>query len=177
MQITYKSALGIQRSVTYTIYVDPVPSPIHKTGNYFPPDASLASLAQWQSNMVTYGREVLHAEQKRGVTQMYTVGYYDGTRIYYQIADLTGDSSFNACADLVYGSYSKYVNDNKGRYPWIQCVSARNCHAVSAHWGFGSSTNPDHPKKQWRVLNWPDTANIIDWSRREKYLMESKPTW
>ena len=47
----------------------------------------------------------------------FTVSYYDGTRVYYQIADLTGDSSFNACADLVYGGYSTYVNANSGKIP------------------------------------------------------------
>jgi hypothetical protein len=106
---------GLKRSVTYTIYVDPVPAPIHKTGTYFPPDTLLASLAQWQSNMVTYGKK--HCTPAEAAYSDYTVAFYDGTRVYYQIADLTGDSSFNACADMVYGGYSTYVNKLSGKVP------------------------------------------------------------
>ena len=174
MQITYKSALGIQRSVTYTIYVDPVPSPIHKTGNYFPPDTSLASLAQWQSNMVTYGRKYC-TPAEAGSYSMYTVGYYDGTRIYYQIADLTGDSSFNACADLVYGSYSKYVNDNKGGIPGYQEFPHGIAMRFQRTGDLAARQTLTTLKNGGSFSNWPDAASIIDWgrSRETSYAIET----
>jgi uncharacterized protein (TIGR03437 family) len=116
VQVIFRTREGVQRSGTFTIYVDPVPSLIQKPGTYFPPDTPLASLAKWKSNMVTYGRKHCTPTETSPYSS-YNVTFYDGTRVYYQIADLTGDTSFNACADMVYAAYSKYVNDNNGSVP------------------------------------------------------------
>jgi uncharacterized protein (TIGR03437 family) len=164
VQLTYKSALGIQRSVTYTIYVDPLPSAVHKTGNYFPPDAPLASLAKWQSNMVTYGKKHC-TPAEAGVYSDYTVPYYDGTRVYYQIADLTGDSSFNDCAGLVYGGYSTYVNTYNGKIPGYNvfphglAMRFQRTGDVAARQTLATLQNGD------AYSNLANVTSVIDWSR------------
>ncbi|MBZ5632298.1 MAG: Ig domain-containing protein, partial [Acidobacteriia bacterium] len=174
VQVILRTREGVQRSSTYTIYVDPVPSLIQKPGTYFPPDTPLASLAKWKSNMVTYGRKHCTAANA-GQYSMYTVGYYDGTRIYYQIADLTGDSSFNACADLVYGSYSKYVNDNKGAIPGYQEFP----HGIAMRFQRTGDVAARQTLTALRTggaySNWPNVASIIDWgrSREVSYAIET----
>ena len=45
------------------------------------------------------------------------VWYYDGIRVYYQIADYTGGDSWNACAGYVKNVYRPYVLDNNGANP------------------------------------------------------------
>ena len=173
LQITYTTKEGVQRSTHYTVYVDPVPSLIQKTGTYFPPDTSLTSLAQWKSNMVTYGRKHC-TPAEAGTYSMYAVPYYDGTRIYYQIADLTGDSSFNACADLVYGGYSKYVNDNNGAvtgystFPHGLAMRFQRTGDVAARQTLTTLKNGSP------YATWPNTAYIIDWSTSREDILRNR---
>ncbi len=114
--LTYKTAEGVQRSTTYTLYVDALPSLTQKSGTYFPPDTPLASLQQWNANMVTYGRK--HCTTDEMALWEGFVWYYDGTRVFYQIADATNDPSWNACAVMVANFYQNYVLTNNGTQGW-----------------------------------------------------------
>ncbi len=164
VQVVYTTKEGLQRTITYTIYVDPVPSLISKTGPYFPPDAPLASLAQWESNMVTYGRQHCTTAEATQYS-MYNVTYYDGTRVYYQIADYTGDSSFNACADMVYSGYSAYVNNANGAAAGYQVFPHGLAMRFQRTGDVGARQTLTNLQAHAAYTNWPDISSTIDWSR------------
>ncbi len=75
-------------------------------------------LGSWQENMVHFGRQHCDpANLKELGTWEGSVWYYDGIRVYYQIADYTGDASWNACARYVRDIYRPYVLANGGKVP------------------------------------------------------------
>jgi hypothetical protein len=74
---------------------------------------------RWESQMITYGRlacdfyKTAHTLDER---LLHT--YYDQVRVMYQIADYTGDASWNACAMLARNVYrDEYVVPNGGKVP------------------------------------------------------------
>ncbi|HMH50661.1 MAG TPA: Ig-like domain-containing protein [Candidatus Acidoferrum sp.] len=80
----------------------------------------IPQLALWESQMVSYGRSHCNALMQPGQTADQLLGstYYDLTRVMYQIADYTGQSSWNDCARagrVVYGN--GYVLPNNGGVP------------------------------------------------------------
>ncbi len=164
VQVTYRTPEGVQRSATYTIYVDPVPSLVQKTGAYFPPDVPLASASKWSSDMLTFGRQHCTSAEAGQYTQ-YNVTYYDGTRVYYQIADRTGDSSWNACADMVYGSYSQYVNNNNGTVAGYQVFPQGMAMRFQRTGDAAALKTLTSMETNGLYSNWPDVPSIIDWIR------------
>jgi Ricin-type beta-trefoil lectin domain-like/Ricin-type beta-trefoil lectin domain len=88
----------------YGLTVPPIPPP------------AAPGLAKWQDEMITLGRTWCN-----GKTYAFgyedDVWYYDGTRVYYQIADYTQDPSWNACALNVSHQYRDYVISNSGKIP------------------------------------------------------------
>ncbi len=82
------SAQAVSKNVEWTLAVDP-PSPIAGKPTSYPP---IPKLSTWQSQMITYGAGNWCAMKNRvgqycgdGYDQCVT--YYDGERVYYQIAD------------------------------------------------------------------------------------------
>ncbi len=73
-------------------------------------------IAQWQKDMTTLGKKWCDG-RAYGFGWEQDVWYYDGTRVYYQIADYTGDPSWNACALNVARQYRDYVISNSGKIP------------------------------------------------------------
>lgn len=62
-------------------------------------DTPANNLAKWQANMLIYGKKhCAYAKEHIYDDPHLNTAYYDGERIYYQIADYTGDSSWNSCA-------------------------------------------------------------------------------
>jgi uncharacterized protein (TIGR03437 family) len=115
LTITYTTQSGVGRSISYMLYVDPVPGTVSKLAA--PPDTPLASRAQWESNMTTYGAKHCSPVEMTSVYQGY-VWYYDGIRIYHQIGDYTGDhATWDACAAMVTTLYRTYVLNNGGLIP------------------------------------------------------------
>src|SRR6185312_6256288 len=87
VQVKYTTKGGVTRSVPYTVYVDPVPvPPTPLTVTSTPP---LAAYDQWKANAVTYGLKHCTSTETSQYG-FFGVDYYDGARVYYQIADLTG---------------------------------------------------------------------------------------
>lgn len=114
LTITFTATSGSMGSVLYTLYVDPVP--VAPTPSPFPADVPLTSLAKWQSDMITHGRQ--HCVASEMGTWEGFVWYYDGTRVYYQIADYTGDpATWNPCAQMVKNMYRDYVLSNSALIP------------------------------------------------------------
>ena len=77
-------------------------------------------LQKWEQNMMKYGsryegqsREII----REGYISEAKVWYYDGTRVYYQLADYTGDPQWNAFAENCLRTYRGYVFALNGKVP------------------------------------------------------------
>lgn len=82
------------------------------------PGTGGSTLDQWQSNMLQHGRRLCDAQSIFDLgTWEGNIWYYDGIRVYYQIADFTGDESWERCAQYAWSVYGRYVLDNNGRVP------------------------------------------------------------
>lgn len=112
------TANGITKTINYPLVVKPVPLPLSKV----PFPATTPVLAQqktWEDNMKTYGLQYCNQADilSYGLWDG-SVQYYDGERVYYQIADYTGDGSWNTCAQYVEAVYrDTYVIPNNGGIP------------------------------------------------------------
>src|SRR6185437_11735761 len=73
-------------------------------------------LAKWQTDMMTLGRKWCDGKTY-GFGWEQDVWYYDGTRVFYQIADYTQDPFWNQCALNVARQYRDYVISNSGKIP------------------------------------------------------------
>ena len=99
---------GITQTLPYTMTVKPVPRPLPKQviSSIHP----IPSLSTWEDNMKTYGHKLCNSAT---ITSLGTwdgnVWFYDGIRVYYQIADYTGDPTWNTCAGYVESVYKPYV--------------------------------------------------------------------
>jgi hypothetical protein len=81
---------------------------------------AIPELAKWKADMMTYGRRHCTAAFGSNLTsdQRLAHTYYDAVRVFYQIADYTGDSTWNACALKARAIYrDAYVLPNKGGVP------------------------------------------------------------
>jgi hypothetical protein len=70
----------------------------------------------WQKNMTILGKKWCDGK-KYGFGWEADVWFYDGTRVYYQIADYTHDHSWDKCALNIAQQYRDYVLQNSGRVP------------------------------------------------------------
>jgi hypothetical protein len=64
-------------------------------------------MRQWQENMLTHGQkycELLKDRSKPWAIRSENA-YYDAERIYFQIADYTGDNRWNECAQAAERTY------------------------------------------------------------------------
>ncbi|MFZ4699215.1 MAG: hypothetical protein ACOYMG_04120 [Candidatus Methylumidiphilus sp.] len=99
---------GVTHKIPYNMVVDAVPSPLPKQViSTIPP---IPSLSTWESNMKTYGESLCKENNiKSQGTWEGNLWYYDGIRVYYQIADYTGSPSWNVCAGYVENVFKPYV--------------------------------------------------------------------
>ena len=81
-------------------------------------NAQPPALEQWESNMISYGHQ-WGSEFTDGSNDYITLlnyFYYDAERIYYQIADYTGEAEpWNTYAHAARSTYAKYLTDNDFR--------------------------------------------------------------
>ena len=75
----------------------------------------LETLELWKENMTNYGK--LHCNLSQLNMWEGNAWYYDGIRVYNQIAERTGDAYWFGCADLQIDLYRKYVLDSNGVVP------------------------------------------------------------
>lgn len=111
--VSYTSkASGVVRGTTYSFTVDPAPaSPSAPVA--FPADVPLAGQAQWEANMKTFG--TMWCVPGQGPSYEGNAWYYDGERVYWQIADYTHDpGAWNHCATDLGALYSSYAITNPG---------------------------------------------------------------
>ena len=77
-------------------------------------DTPIPLLSTWESNMTTFGRQICNKLVPAQTPPLGAV-YYDGERVYYQIATYTGDPTWNSCAgwaEIIYRD--RYVLPNNG---------------------------------------------------------------
>ena len=73
------------------------------------------ALSTWKTQMITYGRKHCAALPSETGDSALATTYYDMIRVVYQIADYTGDPSWNACAIVAREVYrDKYVLVQQG---------------------------------------------------------------
>ncbi len=78
--------------------------------------SNIPGLKIWQDNMTTLGKKWCD-NKTYGFGWEADVWYYDGTRIYYQVADYTGDHSWDKCALHIAQQYRNYILTNNGKLP------------------------------------------------------------
>ncbi len=97
----------------WTLVVDPQRTLPQSTPTSYP---SIPKLGDWKRNLIDYGKDWCNKPGPPGADQ--SPQYYDGTRVYYQLADFTKNAAWNACAANVKHVYrDSYVAPNKGRIP------------------------------------------------------------
>jgi hypothetical protein len=74
-------------------------------------------LKKWEHNMTFLGHRWCNPTKTYGFGWEADVWYYDGTRVYFQIADYTRDPSWNQCALNIAQQYRGYVLQNSGKIP------------------------------------------------------------
>lgn len=88
------------------------------SGPTYADDTPIPLLSAWESNMTTFGRQICN-KLIPGAEDLAVQGgdvYYDGERVYYQIAAYTGDPTWKYCAGLAEVIYRDgYVFPNSGR--------------------------------------------------------------
>ena len=72
---------------------------------------------KWRSNMLTLAAKWCQPTQILGFGVETQVWYYDGARVYFQIADYTKDVKWNDCGLWIAKQYRDYVLLNKGSLP------------------------------------------------------------
>jgi hypothetical protein len=77
----------------------------------------IPGLKKWEHNMTFLGHRWCNLSKTYGFGWEADVWYYDGTRVYYQIADYTHDPSWNKCALHIAEQYRAYVLQNSGKLP------------------------------------------------------------
>ena len=105
---------GIIKTASHTLQVETVPPMLSRVAvTTVPP---IPQLERWEDNMTTKGGNLCDEAQiaNSGMWEG-NIWYYDGIRVYYQIADYTGDESWETCSEYVKQVYRPYVIDNNGR--------------------------------------------------------------
>src|SRR6185503_14956525 len=81
--------------------------------------AAIPELSRWKTQMLTYGQKACTTQASAAMTDDERLGstYYDATRVYEQIADFTGQSGWEDCAEKAKAIYRGYVLRNQGNVP------------------------------------------------------------
>ncbi len=93
----------------------PIASPTPPPTPAATPPPAIPQLAQWESNMLTWGQRYCDQATIQSLsTWEGSVWYYDGIRVYQQIADYTSNSYWMNCARYVRDVYRPYVLSTNG---------------------------------------------------------------
>lgn len=112
---TEKAGVRKQLQIPLTVMLPPT-SVVKGTPTAFPwlPGTFMS---KWQSTMLTLGKKWCDTSQVYAFGVESEVWYYDGARVYFQIADYTNDRSWEACALNIARQYRDYIVNNKGAIP------------------------------------------------------------
>jgi hypothetical protein len=145
---------------------------------------AIPQLALWQSNMLTYGAKhcayIAAHKNDADFSAALAATYYDGTQVYEQIAQYTGNSSWRTCAqDMEYVYRDRYVIPNNavvaGGY-WVfssgmRLNFERTGDPVAKQWAIALSTNSIYARDRTAE----DIVNLSDlnYSREIAYALRS----
>ncbi len=96
-------AAGITRTASYSFTVEPPPAKLLSVRPGTVP--AIPGLTKWESNMKTLGKKWCVPGEVMSFGYEGQVWYYDGGRVYLQIADYTGDPSWLDCAQNILRQY------------------------------------------------------------------------
>jgi hypothetical protein len=88
------------------------------SGPTYADDTPIPLISAWESNMTTFGRQICNklVPGAEDWSLQADAVYYDGERVYYQIATYTGDPTWKYCAGLAEKIYRDgYVIPNNGK--------------------------------------------------------------
>ncbi len=108
-------------TVNWTITVIPTPHLAQARPTYIP---AIPGLSGWETTMTSANAGGLEwCSNPSNPTEIFYFGvesevwYYDGARVYFQIADYTGDPTWNNCAHNIASQYADYVIGANGYTP------------------------------------------------------------
>ena len=108
----------VARSVSYPITVTAPPNAFSLQP--YAAASSVPQLALWESNMTTYGQTFCTQLTNTSLTfdQKLNTTYYDSQRVFYNIRDYTGGTTWETCALKAQSIYRDgYVTPNNGQVP------------------------------------------------------------
>ena len=108
--ITYTSFSGVSRSVTFPLQV--IPEPVLPAVS-LPANVDFPDLALWKSNMSQYGTAHCSPAETQIGKEAYA-WYYDGSRVYEQIAKILDDKKYLTCAQMFNNAYRQAIDQGKG---------------------------------------------------------------
>jgi hypothetical protein len=161
LTIKYVTPGGVTRTTPWVINVDPVPAVPPPAIIHTPP--LLTGYSQWKANAAVYGKKHCVSNEIFPWNE-FGVDYYDGARVYYQIATLTGDNTFTPCGNMVNTAYRQYIDPNNGSLPGYRVFSQGLAMNYQATMDAGTLNSATLLGANSPYSFWPDIIYIVDWS-------------
>ena len=169
------SAGGVVRTMAHTIIVDPVPAPLPYAAPATNP--AIPSLPAWSGYMITAGTKWAHKYTEAGGDQGGTMFDYDAQRIFYQMADYTGDAGWKTYAGAQ-GGYAErvyrdeYVLPNNGRVTGYYCYSYG---LFDDFWWTGDTVSREAALKLAQMSAYADYSGGVDFglARETAFILEA----
>lgn len=131
---------------------------------------STANITKWEENMIRHAEK---AGKENTTTWEGHAWYYDGQRVFQQIAEYTKDNKWLQYADQSMGVYRKYLLDNNGRLPGWRLFP----HGLYKHY---LDTNDEQSKNSIILLSknsayaYKNGGEKIELSRETAYLLTTR---
>jgi hypothetical protein len=140
---------------TYTFNVLPAPAAPAKTAiTSYPP---IPGLAKWESQMLTLGQKWCQFNDIYGVSYEGDVWYYDGGRVYLQIADYTKDyNKWIPCAEQVLLQYRQNILGNDMPSGWRRFPFGLAMH----YWRYGDQKDKDALMALYKLVDSPSLNSV-----------------
>ncbi len=161
VQIKYVTPSGVTRTTPWVINVDAVP--VAPTPVVIPPPPLLTGYSQWKANGSVYGKKHCTTAEINPWNEA-SVNYYDGARVYYQLAVLEADTTLNPCGDLVNTSYRAYIDPNNGGLPGYRVFPQGLVMNYQMTMNPATLNSFNLLYKGGGYTIWPDVSYIVDWA-------------
>lgn len=121
--------------------------------------APIPEIERWKAQMVKYGRAVCdRLSEPRPLDDLLGLTYYDGQRVFLQIAEYTGDTAWIACAEQAAAVY---------RDRWVLVAGG----SIPGHWNFTDGLTMDYR----RTGNERSKRAVVLLSARAAYARDRTP--
>jgi hypothetical protein len=106
---------GTANTTNVPLIVKPKPQPM--VASAYLSSTPIPNLAKWETTMTQLGAKWCQPTELMAFGTESQVWFYDGARVFYQIADYTGDRSWERCALNIAQQYRDYVIGANGAVP------------------------------------------------------------